>query len=817
MAPLAATAQVVPDNTTGSQVIQNIQINNVLSDRIDAGQQRGNNLFHSFSEFNINSGRGIYFTNPTNVTNIFTRVTGSNASNINGVLGVLGNANLFFMNPNGVVFGTGAKLDVKGSFIGTTASSINFGDGAVFSTSPTLHSEVLTVSIPVGLGFGSSPAPIQVLGTGHNLTTTDITFAPYLQLIAKTGLQVQSGKTLALVGGDINLDGGILTTAGGNIELGSVGAQSQVGLNSTTQGFKLDYSQAPSLQNIQLSNKALINLSGLNTGSVQLQGNQISIREGANIWSQNRGIKPAGDINVNATLLEVNGTTPDEKLRSGIVSETVGLGASGNITISTSGLTMQNGGAVTARTYTPAPSGNLTVNASEFITLAGLSPKTNVFNVLGTNTLFGTKLEEKPITTAKGGDVTVSTRRLSIKDASYLYAISLGDSQSGNVNINADTTEIIGGSEKVAGLDGYLASTISTVAYRRGDAGNIKLDTRTLNIQAGAMISTSNLGTNNAGNITINAKESIEMAGTLSSDGKPLFISNISSTIGSPSRDIQSISTYRALGDAGSVTINTPSLKISKYAGVSVGNFGNVGGAGTLTINANSLQLSDMSSIGASSVSGREGNITLNANNLEMRRQSQITTNARGTGNGGNINIDANTIIQLENSDITANAIQGKGGNISINTQGIFSSPDSLRTATGSINGEVRITTPNIKQDNSLKEQSSAIINTERVIASSCFANRNTQQASFVTTGNGGLPQAPSNDNELAFGLIQVRPVNSPVQNTQNTQVNSNWKHGDNIQEATQLVKTSDGRLVLANNLGSYLASTSDLVCTKSM
>ncbi|OKH52563.1 hypothetical protein NIES2101_14110 [Calothrix sp. HK-06] len=94
---------------------------------------------------------------------------------------------------------------------------------------------------------------------------------------------------------------------------------------------------------------------------------------------------------------------------------------------------------------------------------------------------------------------------------------------------------------------------------------------------------------------------------------------------------------------------------MSNYAGVSVDNFGNVGGAGKLTINANSLQLSDKSSIGASSISSKEGNITIQADNLQMRHQSQITTNASGTGNGGNINIDANTNINLENSDITAN------------------------------------------------------------------------------------------------------------------------------------------------------------------
>ncbi|RUT02893.1 hypothetical protein DSM106972_058130 [Dulcicalothrix desertica PCC 7102] len=82
-------------------------INGVLSDKIEGGAQSGNNLFHSFSEFNINTGRGVYFTNPTDVTNIFTRVTGANLSNINGILGVEGNANLFLMNPNGIIFGYG--------------------------------------------------------------------------------------------------------------------------------------------------------------------------------------------------------------------------------------------------------------------------------------------------------------------------------------------------------------------------------------------------------------------------------------------------------------------------------------------------------------------------------------------------------------------------------------------------------------------------------------------------------------------------------------------------------------------------------------
>lgn len=149
--PTPLKAQIVPDNTLGTTLIPNMIINGIESDKIEGGARSANNLFHSFSEFNIDTGRGVYFTNPIDVTNIFTRVTGANASNINGILGVQGNANLFLMNPNGIIFGTGANLDVKGSFIGTTASTINFADGVVFSSRDVINNtnSILTQSVPI--------------------------------------------------------------------------------------------------------------------------------------------------------------------------------------------------------------------------------------------------------------------------------------------------------------------------------------------------------------------------------------------------------------------------------------------------------------------------------------------------------------------------------------------------------------------------------------------------------------------------------------------------------------------------------------------
>ncbi|WP_292864063.1 filamentous hemagglutinin N-terminal domain-containing protein [Nostoc sp. LPT] len=102
-------AQIVPDNTLGAEasvVTPNVSIRGIPSDRIDGGATRGANLFHSFEKFNVGEGRGVYFANPAGIENILTRVTGNNPSNILGRLGVLGGANLFLLNPNGIVFGS---------------------------------------------------------------------------------------------------------------------------------------------------------------------------------------------------------------------------------------------------------------------------------------------------------------------------------------------------------------------------------------------------------------------------------------------------------------------------------------------------------------------------------------------------------------------------------------------------------------------------------------------------------------------------------------------------------------------------------------
>jgi filamentous hemagglutinin family protein len=126
-----ATAQVIPDNTLGSESsrIRRDTIKGIDSDVIEGGATRGANLFHSLQQFSIQEGRGAYFANPAEIKNILTRITGGNPSNILGTLGVLGNANLFLINPNGIIFGPNARLDIRGAFVGSTADSLIFDNG----------------------------------------------------------------------------------------------------------------------------------------------------------------------------------------------------------------------------------------------------------------------------------------------------------------------------------------------------------------------------------------------------------------------------------------------------------------------------------------------------------------------------------------------------------------------------------------------------------------------------------------------------------------------------------------------------------------
>jgi filamentous hemagglutinin family protein len=197
-----ALAQMIPDQTLGTEnsIVTPME---TLVDQINGGAVRGTNLFHSFQEFNIDQDQSVYFIQPLQIQNILTRVTGSNPSHILGTLGVLGEANLFLINPHGIYFGENARLDIRGSFLATTADGIKLGDNGVFSATDIQHSQLLSVQ-PEALftnALRNYQAEIKNQGNltvGRNLTLNADRLILSGQLIAGENLTLKANHLLQI-------------------------------------------------------------------------------------------------------------------------------------------------------------------------------------------------------------------------------------------------------------------------------------------------------------------------------------------------------------------------------------------------------------------------------------------------------------------------------------------------------------------------------------------------------------------------------------------------------------------------------------------
>jgi filamentous hemagglutinin family protein len=731
-------AQITPDVSLGaelSQVAPGQMLQGTLSDRIDGGAIRGSNLFHSFQQFNVRTGEGVYFSNPAGVTNIFTRVTGGSISTIDGVLGVLGDANLFLLNPKGILFGPGARLDLGGSFLGTTAERINFADGVAFSaTTPT--DALLTVSVPVGLQMGSNAGAIQLQGDGHHLFSPNPLFAPYLQTQPEAGLAVQPGQTLALVGGEIDLNGGLLAAESGQVELGAVKATpvTQVGLDLTNLGFRLNYDGIFQFGDIQLTRRSLVNVSGAPAGSLQVRGQNIRIQDSSVFWSQNRSVQAAGRLEIQANgELTLTGNTPSTKIRSDILSETLAPGPSGEIDIKAQQLNIQDGGGIRNRSFSHGNSGAIKVQTSQGV---------NLYGSLDTDDITRTaQIATFTASLGNSGEILINTPHLELNNAGFLVGSTFGAGTGSTISVNADTIAVNG------------VSYIESGSYGSGQAGNIVLNTRKLDVTDGARMTTTTFNQSNAGNVFVNATESINVTGGRfvslpALQVNEFFPSKITSAASIPylviQRDVGIGPTPS--GNAGTVKLATPRLSVTNHGLVGVQNEG-TGRGGFVDITAGAIYLTQQGTLNAASVSGQGGNIVINSDSLLLRHQSNITATANSKGDGGNIELNIPTIIGLENSDIIANAFQGRGGNIKIKTQGILGlkyrdrlTPDSDITASSEfgLNGNVQVSAIGIAPNVGLASLPVDIVDPSQKIATGCSQQ---QRSSFIATGRGGIPE----------------------------------------------------------------------------
>jgi filamentous hemagglutinin family protein len=782
-------AQISPDQTLPNP---SVVMTTDSTSEITGGTIAGGNLFHSFRQFSVRTGETAAFQNATTVQNIITRITGNSVSRIDGLIQAKGNANLFLLNPNGIIFGRNAALDIGGSFLATTGDRLTFDDGTEFSTADT-ENALLTVSVPNGIQFGLSPGSIRTASTNLQRDTRG---NPLLDedgnpIIA--GLRVGTGRTLALVGGRLTFPGGVLTVEGGRIELGSVGANSQVrftALNSLQpeQGWELDYAKVSQFQDMEFNGAAIdasgLDLaSGLGGGSIQLQGRRIDLTHGTLILSDTKGNQSGEDIGVRSAEL----TLSDASVISASLNSNEDL-RSGDIQIQTNRLLLQSEGQVSILANGAAGrSGVLSVSpldrtAESSIELTGGRVRRGFWDPSG--------LFNQIRNNAREGQILVTTDRLALRDGAQIQSTANGRNNAGAVRVEATTIDIEGSAinngRVVTDETGFPFGSglfSDTQENSSGNGGLLTVITDQLNIRDGGAIQTSTKGAGDAGDLIIHANR-IEVVGRDRYNRFPSGILTLSGGI--PGTKFPGLN--QATGRGGNLTLTTDTLRVRDGAIVATGSFSRLAtakGAGDLTLNAQRVSLDQTSGLFANSNSGNGGDLRLQIQDLLLlQRNSQISTTAglAGTGgNGGNIRINTDFIVAAPtaNNDITANAFEGNGGNVDIAANIIGITPrdrltaqsDITATSERGVSGTITLSNLEIDPTRGITELQSTPVDAAQLIAQGCSrrsaSGDSTTEHRFIVSGRGGLPLSPDSvlrSPAVVTGWIsaQVQPVLSP-------------------------------------------------------
>ncbi len=478
----SARADLRPDNTAGTRVRQP----DAQTYEIFGGRQLNQNLIHSFQEFSVPRQRTANFLLPlgSNIKNVITRVTGGVGSNIDGTLRIdrqHGPVNLFLLNPNGIIFGPNASLDLQGSFIATTAERMAFSqDFELSAVDATPLPTLLSIGVPIGVQFGDRPAPIvgQFTNAGQFLPPPSIPVLP-------SGLRVNGGQTLALLGGDLALQGardigqGSIPAAfgviGGNgqIVLGAAGSGASVRLTAptTSQSWGVDFSEVRQFSDITVQDNLVLIDGG--TSDVSFYGRDIRLRDTVQIGEPATGVAVpgrGGQITFQATnLVSITGRSRISPLpttqkgssisiqapqfqmsNSIIITNSQGGAMAGNIAIKADEIQLQDS-AISANAQQQGTAGEIRLEAQ--------SISLDSFSRIEATADFG-----------RGGNIFVEARdALILRRNSNISTSSRRAGDGGNIDIEAGVIAAIPAED----------SNISTDAFQ-GNGGNIRIRTQGL-------------------------------------------------------------------------------------------------------------------------------------------------------------------------------------------------------------------------------------------------------------------------------------------------------------------------------------------------
>jgi filamentous hemagglutinin family protein len=702
-----ANAQIIPDATL--PINSNVRVQGGVFN-ITGGTQAGSNLFHSFQQFSVPTGNAAFFNNAVNIQNIISRVTGGSVSNIDGLLRANGTANLFLINPNGIVFGPNAALNVGGSLAVSTANAIQFGEQGFFSATQPNSPPLLTVN-PSAFFFNQiTPGNIVVQGQTGGVSN------------------VAAGRSLVLLGGNILVDGGTLNAQGGRVELGGLAKAGTVQINFDNNNLSLAFPRQVERADIQLSNGAIVNVSAGDGGTIAINARNLQLTGGSNLFvgignSLGTVDTQAGDITINTTG---SIALTDNSAIASIV-ESDAIGNSGNINIKTGSLSLDNNSGLFANTNGRGNAANIFIAADDSVNLANNS---FIFNGVG------------PGGIGNGGNISIQAGSLAVINGSQISSSVDGQGDAGNINIDVlDNVSLAG-----VGNDGFLTGVFSNVGLTAvGNGGNITFRTGRLQVRDGAQVSTGTFGLGDAGNLSVETLGNVELIGT-SPDGR--FASGFTTSVFPVGRgnggDLRFISGGRLLikdgaqvstatfgqGDAGNLNfiardavelVGTSPNGIFPSRVTSAVEEGGLGNGGDLRFTTPRLQIRDGAQIStATSGRGNAGNLLVRAIDAELigtspdgKFASGFTSAVEpgGVGNGGSLIIDANRL-RIANGAIASASSLGTGDPGSINAQADFIILDQGQLTAQSITsrgGDIRLITDLLLLRNSLLSTTFAI------------------------------------------------------------------------------------------------------------
>jgi len=702
---------------------------------IGGGTLSGANQFHSFGNFSVGTGDVASFNGPAGIENIVGRVTGGMPSDIDGTVGsTISGANLYLLNPAGIMFGPNAQLAVDGSFHASTADYLKFSDGGVFLADPA-GTSVLSSAPPSAFGFLDAP------GAGIDVETPGL-------------LQVAPGETLSLVGGDLTLgaaDGSApayVLAPGGNVNLVSVDSAGEAPIEADGSISTGTFAQ---LGSIRLQGNSIVD--GKN---VYVRGGQFVIDNGVILPGAFSffGLSPApdggvvdvrvrNDFTITGTAPEPligqrpgiaafagdfsTGTAPaakvpDISIQAGSLSISgagiievarVGPGDPGAVTITADTVELTDGGTISAVNGYDGPGTSITIDARN-VTLdgSGSSDPTTIANLGIFHPVYPAEADPA-LTTGTGGAITINAAdNLTLRNAQISTE---GQAFGGSADINLtagnatfDSTGTVIDSN--GGTSGPTRTIVSTQSSFSGDSGDINLAVDgTLDITNGAVVSVGTLGSGDAGNLTVTAGQAVNISGQASGlasqtvppldvqidpfaqlFGLPDFAS-LRAALGLPA-DADLFTVLAALntfgltavddltvGDGGTISVTTPALAISGQDAAIDSSTAWDGNGGAVNLDVGNLSLSDGATIGS-----RSGIARIDTGEVFV-----------GAGNGGDIAINTSGTVSLQNSASISSRALGTGlaGDVYINAADALNLSDSTIStqATVSDGGNIEI------------------------------------------------------------------------------------------------------------------------------